>query len=390
MFYSFLLSSNCRSQTIIWEEHFNYPDGTKQGENNNSLNPAIDWISGTCQACIDTADWWEVRSGMMEARDVNQVVSLQTEVINISGYTNVQFSLDISELGDHEGHYFGLDACTDQDKEDFVNVLYRLDSGPWELIANYLDWCGLYQSCNTHTLYGDDGINSGDCRDHDDDWGSVTIYQASLNGNNLQIRIEVINSSTNEFIRIDNIEVKGELLLPVDFRSLNASLQGNTVILQWETHSEKNNDYFQVQRSSESLSKWESIGIKPGVGQSDVPVHYSFEDLTPVAGRLYYRLKQIDYDGTSSYSEIEQVIVPHPSSPYPNPAGDFIWVPLATSIEPVTEVQLFDIASRKISVPQSRKESFIKMDLRSLLPGHYILMYGRIHHPIIYRIIKMQ
>jgi hypothetical protein len=170
-----LCCQHISGQTIIWQENFDYPNGSTVGADRNQANPALDWQSGGCFSCIDTADWWEIRDGVMEARDVNEVVFLQTEAIDISGISEVEFSLEITELGDHEGLYFGLDACADQDKEDYVNVLYRVDGGPWTLVANALNWCGLYASCSSHTLFGDDGINSGDCRDHDDDWGFAHI-----------------------------------------------------------------------------------------------------------------------------------------------------------------------------------------------------------------------
>ena len=378
----------CTGQTVLWQEQFNYPDGTVQGENRNSVNPEIDWIASTCHACIDTADWWQVRSGKMEARDVNQLVSLETEVIDISGFTNIQFSMDISETGDHEGYYFGLDTCMDQDKEDYVNVFYRLDSDPWVLIPNYLDWCGLYDSCSGHTLYGDDGINSGDCRDHDDDWGTTTVHQTNMVGNTLQLRVELINSSTDERISLDNIMVTGDILLPVHFRSFNASVKNNLVLLEWATATETDNDFFQVFKSKNNPWGWEPIGKLKGAGQSDIPVQYSFKDLRPGVGKVFYRIKQIDFDGRSTYSNIVSVEIPMAMIPFPNPTRNLVVIPSFGSMK-FSQVRLLDSYARQLSIPMSIDGNSMILDLSALSAGQYILSYQVDHHQQHFKIFKL-
>jgi hypothetical protein len=364
----------CAGQTVLWEEQFNYADGTVQGEDQNSANPEIDWTASTCHACIDTADWWQVRSGRMEARDVNQLVSLETEVIDISGFTNIQFSLDISETGDHEGYYFGLDACMDQDKEDYVNVFYRLDSDPWVLIPNYLNWCGLYDSCNSHTLSGDDGINSGDCRDHDDDWGATTVHQTNLVGNTLQLRVELINSSTDERISLDNIVVSGDLLLPVRLRSFKATKKENLVLLEWSTATETDNDYFQVYKSNNNPWGWKPIGKLKGAGQSDSLIHYAYKDLRPGVGKTFYRIKQIDFDGRSTYSNIVSVDIPMDVLPYPNPTRKLVIIPSYGSMK-CSQVRLLDTHAKQLSIPMSIEGNSMILDLGALAAGQYILSY---------------
>jgi len=361
-------------QVTIWQEDFDqYADGTIFGANNNETNPDPDWISGTCTACIDTADWWEVRSGAMEARDVNQVVFLQTETIDISGFTGVRFFLDVAEYGDHEGLYFGLDACADQDREDYVNVLYRVDGGPWTLVSNALGWCGLYDSCGSHTLYGDDGINSGDCRDHDDDWGTTTVTANDLYGNWLEIRIETINSATDEIIRFDNMVVKGEKVLPVTLKSFSLEARQKSVLLQWETASEINNDYFEIERSHLTPNQdWETIARVTGAGTSTEINHYYFEDFDPGQGRSYYRLKQVDFDGKFEYSEIKSVMASPLTGPYPNPAKDYVIIPIDNG-QRTPSINLYNIAAVGFRVEYSVKKNYIHLDLNTLSSGYYFI-----------------
>jgi len=339
-------------QVTVWEEDFDgYADGTVSGENNNQINPSMDWVSGGCTACIDTADWWEVRSGTLEARDVNATVYFQTEIIDISGFENVRISLDVNELGDHEGLYFGLAACADQANEDYVNLLYRLDGGSWKLVKNFLNWCGLYDSCNSHTLYGDDGINSGDCRDNDTDWGYAKVTATSLLGSTLEIRVETINSSDTEIIQFDNLLIEGSILMPVSLKSFELTARKNSVFLFWQTINETNNDYFQIERAREEVPfRWESIGVVPGSGTTRNFKSYFFEDQSPYPGRSFYRLRQVDFEGTYQYLPVETVLMPQTSYPYPNPASNYIVVPAAGNNYENPNLSLVDNSGRQLAV----------------------------------------
>ena len=371
------------TQSIIWQEHFDYPLGTTVGSNLNQVNPASDWISGGCTACADTADWWEVRTGVMEARDVNEVVFLQTEAIDISGLRNAQFSLDISEIGDHEGLYFGLDACADQDKEDYVNVLYRIDGGSWNLLSNALNWCGLYASCGSHTLYGDDGINSGDCRDHDDDWGSASVKMTNLSGNVLEIRVEIINSATDEIIRLDNLMVQGEIILPVTLVSFDLSTFQSIVTLSWATISENNNDHFLIERkSSSSQAAWEAIAMVNGAGSSQVINQYHYEDRQPPLGQLLYRLKQVDFDGLYQYSEIKQVMVHSSKNLFPNPAKDIVYVPLGPETAIPNLIALYTVNGAEICLEYQKINNYIALNTSELANGFYFFNFNNIHYRI--------
>lgn len=102
--------------------------------------------------------------------------------------------------------------------------------------------------------------------------------------------------------------------VPIEWKSFEASLQGEKVLLTWETASETNNDGFYIERGwSEQTSpsnhqlEWENLGFVAGSGNSFEPQSYSFVDKTPLNGVNYYRLQQLDYDGAVQYSEIETI-----------------------------------------------------------------------------------
>jgi hypothetical protein len=116
--------------------------------------------------------------------------------------------------------------------------------------------------------------------------------------------------------------------LPVELTSFTAFASGDNVILNWKTSTEKNNRGFEIQNSEvgdqKSEVKWEKIGFVEGSGTTTEPKSYSFTDKNIASGKYFYRLKQIDFDGSFDYSnEIEAgITAPKRFSleqNYPNP-----------------------------------------------------------------------
>lgn len=120
-------------------------------------------------------------------------------------------------------------------------------------------------------------------------------------------------------------------ILPVEYVSLEAefSVEERQTELTWTTSMERENSHFEVQRSTDGLKSWEVIGNVDGMGWSDAPVNYRFEDVNPsiAGGTVYYRLNQVDFDGTSSLSKVLSVKVPGVQftqgvwRAYPNPTS---------------------------------------------------------------------
>jgi len=94
--------------------------------------------------------------------------------------------------------------------------------------------------------------------------------------------------------------------LPVELTLFTAESKGQRVELRWQTASEKNNDFFEVQRSFNG-KEFEVLGVVEGNGDSKELLNYEFKDYSPLAGDSYYRLRQIDYDGAFEYSEVVKI-----------------------------------------------------------------------------------
>ncbi len=98
----------------------------------------------------------------------------------------------------------------------------------------------------------------------------------------------------------------GMLVLGVSFGKFEAYGIGNEVLLYWNTISEKNNDYFLVQRSLNGFN-FETIGMVDGNGTTEEEMEYAFTDPAPHNGMSYYRLEQINLDGNSESTPLKAV-----------------------------------------------------------------------------------
>jgi hypothetical protein len=91
--------------------------------------------------------------------------------------------------------------------------------------------------------------------------------------------------------------------LPIELLSFNAVCEGNIVSLNWTTATETNNDYFTVERSKDAQT-WETVTMIPGAGNSNTTLYYNSTDNQPYPDYTYYRLKQTDYNGAFTYSNV--------------------------------------------------------------------------------------
>ncbi len=119
-------------------------------------------------------------------------------------------------------------------------------------------------------------------------------------------------------------------ILPVEFVSFNVIFKANSrsAFLDWSTAKEWQNSHFEIERSLNSINGWKTIDIVLGNGFTDEIVNYNFidQELPLLGGNIYYRLKQVDENGNSSYSNTKAIQVePLHSNKnwklYPNPTN---------------------------------------------------------------------
>ena len=129
-------------------------------------------------------------------------------------------------------------------------------------------------------------------------WQSQSSGSAS--GSNPYTRTSATQTSFSPFA------VGSTSPLPIELISFDAKPDGDKVLTNWSTATETNNDFFTLERSPDGVD-FEKIKTIPGAGNSDRVRNYSEIDETPLNGISYYRLKQTDYDGKLSYSQIVPV-----------------------------------------------------------------------------------
>ncbi|MDO6390782.1 T9SS type A sorting domain-containing protein [Pontibacter sp. BT731] len=166
--------------------------------------------------------------------------------------------------------------------------------------------------------------------------------------------------------------------LPVELLFFKAQAQTKGVNLTWATASELENKGFEVQVSNNGRD-FKAIGfVESKVGTTSLRQEYSFLDTKAVSGTRYYRLKQVDFDGTTSYSPIRAVALTEgngTASAYPNPFDDAVIVTLSGTEARNVQVVLMDAMGK---VLQQRTEetsgNSITVDMRSITTkGMYVL-----------------
>lgn len=215
---------------------------------------------------------------------------------------------------------------------------------------------------------------------------TVTIEGININ------RLKIAKPATVT-MNIDNLTIYAPIgtTLPLDFVSFTASLKksfANKTLLQWKTANEVNTASFEIQRSANG-NDFYKIGEQPAVNRSGSQV-YEFEDLQPLVGVNYYRLKQIDLDGKFKYSELRTVNNRIDGSLvlYPNPVVKELLLNHPEAAVGTT-VSIYDISGRQVvakSIAKGDIQTSVSLD--HLPRGIYLLKYKTAGEVISQKIIK--
>lgn len=153
------------------------------------------------------------------------------------------------------------------------------------------------------------------------------------------------------FADFDVIGCGNLLLIPVELSAFTASVDYGNVTLNWQTASESNNQGFEIHRRSDA--GYTSVGYVQGYGTTSETQNYSFVDHNVNPGTYYYRLKQIDFDGTFAYSEEINVEVNTPvafglNQNYPNPFNPATVISFNLPIDARVTLKLFDVLGQEL------------------------------------------
>ena len=162
--------------------------------------------------------------------------------------------------------------------------------------------------------------------------------------------------------------------LPISLIDFTCTLnKGGTADLVWNTLNETNNDYFEIERSVDGIL-FQSLKKRiKGAGTTNERQNYATKDNSVPLGKVYYRLKQVDFDGTSAYSEVRMILNDqlHAIVAYPNPADNFIYIDL--NGQTAGTASLLNALGVDQRVPITADPSRITIDSSSLASGVYLV-----------------
>ncbi len=170
--------------------------------------------------------------------------------------------------------------------------------------------------------------------------------------------------------------------LPISLSSFNYNLNDKTVQLTWETVSESNNAYFEIEASTDGMN-FHSIGRVNGAGNSNSLKKYSFTDNNPNYIN-HYRLKQIDKDGQFSYSKIlfVKVAKANPLVLVQNAVKSNLQIQINTEQSNIGSLTIFDFSGREL-LHLKGKNGSQNINVSSLSSGKYLIRlrtnYGQVY-----------
>lgn len=170
----------------------------------------------------------------------------------------------------------------------------------------------------------------------------------------------------------------GCIILPIELLSFNVKPEKENVTLEWKTASEKNNDFFTIERSSDGVN-FEAVGKVKGSGTTNSVSEYRFIDTNPLAGLSYYRLTQTDFDGTTSISGMSAVKIGNEIKKAgfaPNPVVEVGTVTFNSEVETVVNIQIVDMLGRKVydnEIKTTIGQNTLPIDFTGIPNGTYSL-----------------
>ncbi|MDP2300969.1 MAG: T9SS type A sorting domain-containing protein [Ignavibacteria bacterium] len=168
--------------------------------------------------------------------------------------------------------------------------------------------------------------------------------------------------------------------VPVELTSFLAVPVAKGVELRWSTASETNNSGFEVQRSMDNNS-FATLSFVDGRGTTSEKTEYSFIDINEISGLYYYRLRQIDFDGKSEFSQTVQVDVQAPvnfslSQNYPNPFNPSTTISFGLPAASQVQIVVFDMLGREVATVVNKDFAQgthqVVFDASSLSSGTYV------------------
>ncbi|MDX2246079.1 MAG: right-handed parallel beta-helix repeat-containing protein [Bacteroidia bacterium] len=183
---------------------------------------------------------------------------------------------------------------------------------------------------------------------------------------------------------------------PVEFYSFTVTPEGNHALLDWATASELSNSHFVIERSLDA-NIWEALAEVPGAGNSDQIKYYQYRDKNPFSGESFYRLRQVDFDGGFSYSEVRNFLFQGQKdfvSVFPNPFSQTLSIYAELAEESPVKVFITDPVGRVVyhtQITQTGSRTLEKeIPLPRFAPGIYMLTVETNRTKLVKKVIRIE
>jgi hypothetical protein len=197
-------------------------------------------------------------------------------------------------------------------------------------------------------------------------------------GTIFNLRFRSVQPGWDWWWTIDNVSIIGGII-PVEFTAFTANTSNGNVVLNWSTATETNNRGFEVQKNSGS--GFNTIGYVQGNGTSTQVHNYSFIDKAVTEGNYSYRLRQVDFDGASEFSNVVEVQVVSPkvyalAQNYPNPFNPSTQINFSLAIDSKVSLKVFNILGQEVTTlftgDMTAGSHFVTFNASNLTSGVYM------------------
>ncbi len=182
-------------------------------------------------------------------------------------------------------------------------------------------------------------------------------------------------------------------LLPISLISLTAKAMDRVNVIEWETAEEVNSEWQIIEKSENGLSRWEEVGRLKSLNTSENQL-YNLIDEEPFK-RTYYRLKSIDFDGTTEYSNVITVRrtddVATPISFRPNPVDNQGFIDIDLDRDTMLDIEVFNIVGERVSYMKAdlaKGVNNIPIDFNKFESGIYFVRTNINGKPHTIKVIK--
>ena len=181
--------------------------------------------------------------------------------------------------------------------------------------------------------------------------------------------------------------------LPIELAEFLLNGREDGIILQWSTASESNNEGFEIQRISGVNMSWINLGFVHGAGTTNTAQHYSFMDKTAPPGVNYYRIKQVDYDNTERFTQVESARVDANDkyTMWPTLTRDQVMIRINDDHHNHTQTHqayVFDMVGRLV-----HEETFVEglaLDVSNYPPGNFVVNVSSHGKVQTFRFVKVE